>query len=452
VQQEVQDRVKPREYGLFYKRGGFTVGFNGTPDACIVPEYEEVVLPVHLLHPDRGTDQGAGRPGWTREVGERYLLVECDWHDPSLANAEVEVYLGPHALPASEGRPMAIARVTGIECLADRQKLVLESTNGPWTCMKVPSFVGANPLIQEIKMLVPELACCDYNILIGGETGTGKNLLARCIHVHSRRAGPFIRLNCAGVPETLFESMLFGHRKGAFTGAVQSQPGRLQMAEGGTLLLDEISEISPHLQSKLLRVIEDGRYYPVGASKPVEVGCRIMATTNIDVDASIAEGSFREDLYYRISELEGHLPPLRERRDDLWLLATHLLRLHTDSLGKNHRQLNRGELQQLREHHWPGNVRELENCMKRKALTGDMSLPSRTPNPRQIGSGLDACDKDIDEGKGLKQILKKVAEGVERRAIQRALENSDGNKTHAARQLQISRRTLLRKLDKYGLA
>ena len=411
----------------------------------------DIALPVVLVPLTTDDGDSSVVEGWTTRVSEREMVVSSTGGNEFGPSIRVGVYLAPHALPPREGRHLGTARIKEMETNSGSPRHVLEPVGSTWTCLRAPSLVGAHPRMEEIKSLLPDFAGCDYNVLICGETGTGKNLLARCIHEESHRSDePFVRVNCAGIPETLFESLLFGHREGSFTGATQSQAGRFQAAGGGTLLLDEISEIPVHLQAKLLRVIEDGRFYPIGETQPVPVRCRVIAATNLEVEEALEEGAFREDLYHRLSELTLNLPPLRHREEDLVILAAHLLRRHTERLGKPHCQLSHDEFERLRGHHWPGNVRELDNCIKRRALTG--SLDRRLVGCDSGGEG-QPCPhvESLEEGKGLKQIREEAAEGVERAVIQKALQDSGGNKTRAARRLQISRRTLLRKLEKYDL-
>lgn len=318
-----------------------------------------------------------------------------------------------------------------------------------------PPMVGVSPAILEIKFLLNQVCRSGLNILIRGETGTGKNVLAKLIHEVCRGAQhPFIRVNCPSIPDSLFESELFGHEKGAFTDAKASAPGYFRLAGEGTILLDEISEIHPHLQAKLLSVLEDKQFIPVGGSKPVPVKAGIIATTNRDLEQAVREGSFRRDLFYRLCEMPIHLPPLRERREDLMLLANYFLTTYGEQFGRPSRTLGVADLEILGNYSWPGNVRELENYMKQTALMGKFIGPVEAPAPpapamtavlQAVGLGA-----DLDLGaSSLPEITTSLTARIEQALIIKALDMCGQNRTRAAVQLGISYRTLLRKLEQY---
>jgi transcriptional regulator with PAS, ATPase and Fis domain len=282
-------------------------------------------------------------------------------------------------------------------------------------------------------------------VLITGENGTGKELVANAIHALSaRRNGPFIKVNCAAIPEDLIESELFGHRRGAFTGAVMDRVGLFEGARGGTLLLDEIGEMPLHLQSKLLRVLQDHRARPVGGLMPVDLDFRLICATNSDLRAAAAEGRFRQDLYYRINTIGVAVPPLRERPDDVLLLASHFLARYAETYGKRVLQIDDAARSALVRHEWRGNVRELEHAIERAVIVAKGGrlkpehLPDLVTSPRRTAGRVE--DPPILP----------LAE-LERLAILRTLEHTHGNKRAAAALLGVYRPTLYSKLRKYGL-
>jgi two-component system, response regulator FlrC len=305
-----------------------------------------------------------------------------------------------------------------------------------------PDLVFDDPVMQRLLALARQVAPADASVLITGESGTGKEVLARYVHRHSRRSGQrFVSVNCAAIPESLLESELFGHEKGAFTGAAARRIGRFEEADRGTLLLDEVSEMDPRLQAKLLRAIQEREVDRLGGARPVKVDIRLIATSNRDLEAEVAAGRFREDLWFRLNVVNLHLPPLRERPADIVPLARHFADRYAASNGLPRRALGRAAIVCLRQHHWRGNVRELENCMHRAVLVasgdeigqGDLVLQTGTLNP----SG----------GHG-PMVGRTVAE-VERDLILKTLRYTLGNRTVAAAILGISIRTLRNKLRQY---
>jgi len=296
-----------------------------------------------------------------------------------------------------------------------------------------------------VLSLVRRVAPSDATVLIRGESGTGKELIARALHYASpRAAGPLVKVNCAALAESLLEAELFGHEKGAFTGAVASRKGRFELADGGSIFLDEIGDLPPHLQVKLLRVLQEREFERVGSSRPIKVDVRLLAATHRNLEALVREGRFREDLYYRINVVTIVLPPLRERREDLPPLIEHFLRAFAGKNGKTVRGLTREAREALLRYDYPGNIRELENLMERAVVltrddvigVEDLPLTLETPAP---GAG---------EGAGLIAAV----EGLERRMIRDALAKADGTQTRAAELLGISERVLRYKLKKYGLS
>jgi len=309
---------------------------------------------------------------------------------------------------------------------------------------RVAGIIGESGRMQEVLSLVGRVASSDATVLIRGESGTGKELIAKAIHYASpRAAGPLVRVNCAALPENLLESELFGHEKGAFTGAVASRKGRFEVADGGSLFLDEIGDLPLHLQVKLLRVLQEREIERVGSSRPISVDVRVLAATHRDLEALMRAGQFRDDLYYRINVVTVSLPPLRERREDIPLLVDHFLSTFTAKNGKAIRGLTREARDALLRYDYPGNVRELENLVERAVvLTRDDVI-----GLGDLPLGLAEAAPEPGDAPGLPAAV----EGLERRLIREALARAGGVQTAAAELLGISERVLRYKLRKYGL-
>jgi DNA-binding NtrC family response regulator len=309
------------------------------------------------------------------------------------------------------------------------------------------NIIGESPLLQAVYDVVRRAATTRATVLILGESGTGKELIAQAIHQESqRRDKPFIKVHCAALSENLLESELFGHEKGAFTGAMARKEGRFELADGGTLFLDEIGEISPSVQVKLLRVLQQREFERVGGTQTLKVDVRIVAATHRDLTAEVKAGKFREDLYYRLNVVAVTLPPLRERKSDIPALVNHFLEKYSDSYGKDVRGLAPGTLQALLSYDWPGNIRELENAIERAVVLAPGSelttddLPPVLRGPRPTGSS----PSSLIPGATLAQI--------EREAILRTLEMVGGSTTRAAELLGISVRKVQYRLKEYGAA
>ena len=310
---------------------------------------------------------------------------------------------------------------------------------------RVEGILGDSGRMQEVLSLVRRVAASDATVLIRGESGTGKELIAKAIHYASRRAeGPLVRVNCAALPETLLESELFGHEKGAFTGAQATRRGRFELAHGGSLFLDEIGDLPPHLQVKLLRVLQEREIERVGSSRPIPVDVRLLAATHRDLEALVKAGGFREDLYYRINVVTLVVPPLRERREDIPLLLDHFLSKFARENGKTIRGLTREARDTLLHYDYPGNVRELENLMERAVVLTRDEVIGRADLPLSV--------RETEPESGEATGLPAAVEGLERRMIRDALARADGVQTRAAELLGISERVLRYKLRKYGLA
>ncbi len=323
-------------------------------------------------------------------------------------------------------------------------------------------LVGRSPALLEIFKSIGRLATRDVSVLITGESGTGKELVARAIHAASPRADrPFVAVNTAAIPRELLESELFGHERGAFTGAVAARAGRFREAAGGTLFLDEVGDMPMDLQAKLLRVLQDGEVTPVGGAAPQVVDLRIIAATHRDLDAAVAAGGFREDLLYRLRVVPLHIPPLRERRDDIPVLAQHFLARYAPQLAGGRRVLTDAALERLLRHAWPGNVRELENALKRalvlsssEPLGGDdfAFLEARAgAEAEQSLEDLVRCEasRGLDAADG--EVYRRTIERVERPLIEAALARTDGNQIRAAALLGINRNTLRKKIAQLGI-
>jgi DNA-binding NtrC family response regulator len=313
------------------------------------------------------------------------------------------------------------------------------------------SIVGNSPALRAVLDVVAKVADSDSTVLVTGESGTGKELIARAIHYNSGRADRmFVTVNCGAIPEELLESELFGHVKGAFTNAVSRRQGRFEVADGGTIFLDEIGDMSPNLQVKLLRVLQDGTFEPVGSSKTLAVDVRVVAATNQNLEEAIRERRFREDLFYRLNVIPIEVPPLRERRDDIPLLAQHFLDVANQDKDQKVDGFTREALERICAYPWPGNVRELENLVERLVILereGEIGVealpealrhpPPPQPNaPRLPPSGLS---------------FREVVDDFETDLILQALEHTQWNKNAAARMLRLNRTTLIEKIKKKGL-
>ena len=319
-------------------------------------------------------------------------------------------------------------------------------------------FVGRHPSVRSLLATADKVKDAPVTVLLTGESGTGKEVLARYIHyTGARRDGTFISINCAALSESLLLSELFGHERGAFTGAVDRKRGKFELADGGTLFLDEIGDMSLDTQAKLLRVIEEARFERVGGTKSISVDARIIAATNRDLTELIAAGRFREDLFYRINVVSLHLPPLRERAEDIPALVEHFLRKYSERYTRERSPLSRETLAALQEWDWPGNVRELENTVNQIVLLGEKSFlsPDR-PGARPATAGTGPRRGRSAAASGASGSLKRGREAAsasyERRVIEECLRRNGGNKSRAARELSITRKTLAAKIEKYGLS
>jgi transcriptional regulator with GAF, ATPase, and Fis domain len=315
---------------------------------------------------------------------------------------------------------------------ADKAKLAAELYD-----KKFGEIIGSCPSMLEVFRKLQKVAGTDISVLITGETGTGKELIAKEIHRRSpREGGPFVTINCGAIPENLIESELFGHVKGAFTGAVMSRPGKFQVADKGTLFLDEIGELPPNLQVKLLRALQERVVFRVGDSKPEKVDIRVVAATNRNLEEEIKNGNFREDLYYRLNVVNLWLPPLRERGDDVMIIAKVLLSKYADELGSPVKGYSPAALAAIKKYSWPGNIRQLENRIKKALVLCDQTLLS----PEDLDLGPTAETPILP--------LEKAKEEYQRKYVLEILERNNGNRTQTARDLGVDPRTIFRYLEK----
>lgn len=308
------------------------------------------------------------------------------------------------------------------------------------------SIIGRSKVVDEVLRLIDQVADTSTTVLIHGETGTGKELVARAIHENSRRHGkPLVQVNCAAMPDTLLESELFGHDKGAFTGAVTRRRGRFEEAQGGTIFLDEVGELSPIAQAKLLRVLQEREFQPLGSSRSVKVDVRVVAATNKDLEKEVASGVFRSDLYYRLNVFPIFLPPLRERGPDILLLADYFVMKYAQEFAKNVKRVSTTAIDMLMSYHWPGNVRELENCVERAVLlTSGEAIEARHLPPTLQMKPTEMQDRN----RGKMEVL---LSAFERDLITDALKDARGNQSQAARLLGTTKRVIQYKVFKYGI-
>jgi two-component system, NtrC family, response regulator AtoC len=307
--------------------------------------------------------------------------------------------------------------------------------------------------MRDIQAVIEQAARADVTVLVCGETGVGKELVARAIHAHSpRRRGAFIKVNCAAMPRELLESELFGHERGAFTGAHQRKPGRFELADGGTIFLDEIGELHPALQAKLLHVLQDGEFSRVGGRHNIRVDVRVICATNRDLAREVAASRFREDLFYRLNVINVFVPPLRERREEIPALVGYFVHRYSRLFNFPERDVTAETLHAFMQYGWPGNIRELENFIKRMIVLQDFTLPRTLMAPLVTASAAAATEPfAATKGLSLKEISRRAVLEAEREVICRALEQCRWNRVKTAKMLKISYRALLYKIKDMGL-
>ncbi len=344
---------------------------------------------------------------------------------------------------------LAVTRALAMGAMQRENRFLRDEVERGWG-----EFIGRSPKMRELYELIRQVAPARSSVLIVGETGTGKELVARAIHQASGRGGLFVPINCAAIPADLLESELFGHQKGAFTGAYRDRMGKFELSSGGTIFLDEVTEMPLALQAKLLRVLQEGTVERLGAQRAVKVDLRIVAATNRDPQQAVDDGAMRQDLFFRLNVVRVDVPPLRERREDIQLLAGHFLQKYSSELGRPVPRLTEAVTQSLLAYSWPGNVRELENLMERASvlcrgttvdlqlLPPDMTAATVIPSSAPSAGGA---------GESESLVLEEQVAALEKRLITAALERSDDNKSAASRLLGVSERTLWYKIKKYGL-
>ncbi len=339
-----------------------------------------------------------------------------------------------------EGLGLLVAKLLEHKRLLEEHQYLRHEVSRQWC--GPDEIIGRSPLMVDLFDSITEIAATDSSVLILGETGTGKELIARAIHAHSKRmGGPFVPINCGSIPESLMESEIFGHEKGSFTGAVRPKKGLIEVAERGTLFLDEVGEISPKMQVDLLRVLQDKSFYRVGGVEPLKADFRLISATHRDLVAEVARGSFRQDFYYRINVITLRIPPLRERRDDIPLLVKYFVGRFGKETNRDVDAVNDAAMKILTEYDWPGNIRELENVVERAVVTAHKRIiPPESFS--YLASGV-VCAPAASASRSLEQ--------AEVAHIRRVLEEEDWNISRAAKILELDRTTLHKKIRKYAL-
>jgi two-component system nitrogen regulation response regulator GlnG len=421
-----------------------------------------IILDIHL--PDQSGLEAFGR---IRELDARIPVVFITGHGTTdtaidaMKRGAYDYLLKPLELDQLRdlvGRAFEISRQMHVAPVLDAGRPAPEAPDGP------DVLVGRSPAMQEVYKAIGRVAPQDVTVLVTGESGTGKELVARAVYHHSRRAaGPFLAINCAAIPETLLESELFGHEKGAFTGAERRRVGKFEQCSGGTLFLDEVGDMAPLTQAKLLRVLQEQRFERVGGNETIQTDVRVLAATNLDLKDLLTAGQFRTDLFYRLSVCTIHLPPLRERPEDLPLLVDHFLRRFGREMGKDVRQAAPEALEVLRRYPWPGNIRELQSVLKQALLraTGPVLVPDFLPplaRPEEgAGEVTDSAFPDwtrfLNERlqAGANDLYAEALAAMERHLITGVLRHTRGNQLQAAKILGITRGSLRTKIRALGI-
>jgi two-component system response regulator AtoC len=312
-------------------------------------------------------------------------------------------------------------------------------------------ILSTNPKVLRIKEIAKQVADTDVPVLISGESGVGKEVVARFIHTNSSRHDkPFIKVNCAALPDDLLESELFGYERGAFTGALNEKPGKFELADKGTILLDEIGEMTPHLQAKLLHVLQDSEYSRLGGKRTVRVDARVLASTNVNLEEHVSNGKFREDLYFRLNVIRVDIPPLRERREDIPILCNYFLCKYRDRYKSTVEEITPSLLDSFLRYDWPGNIRQLENAVKRYLILPEMNMNLSELKDQQ-GNAAPVAAKPKEDNMSLKDVATRAAEHAEKELVLRVLEETSWNRKQAARRLNICYKALLNKLKRWQI-
>jgi len=342
-----------------------------------------------------------------------------------------------------------------IENVVEKQKLKEEvkTLKRQLDSYDAGDILSTNPRVLKIKEIAKHVADTDVPVLITGESGVGKEVLARYMHSHSSRHDkPFVKVNCAALPNDLLESELFGYERGAFTGALNDKPGKFELADKGTLLLDEIGEMTPHLQAKLLHVLQDSEYTRLGAKRTIRVDARVLASTNINLEENVASGKFREDLYFRLNVIRIDIPPLRERREDIPVLCNYFLCRYRERYKSSVEEITPSLMDSFLRYDWPGNVRQLENAVKRYLILPDMNVNlSELKDQTSSSATAPVAAKPKEDNMSLKDVGTRAAEQAERELVLRVLEETSWNRKQAARRLNICYKALLNKLKRWQI-
>jgi DNA-binding NtrC family response regulator len=424
-----------------------------------------------------------GRSAWERLKSQKYHLVITDLRMPELSGLELLAKVRAENLPVGvivltafgdpdealramkvgaddfvskpydpERLKLLVKRILERRELIDELEQLRKQMRGDYP---FHNMVSKSPKIRKLFDLIEQVGPLGSTVLIHGETGTGKELVAQALHTaDTRRSGPFTVLNCAVLNDSLLESELFGHEKGAFTGAEKRKTGRFELAHGGTLLLDEIGDLAPGLQAKLLRVLQTGSFERVGGTESIKVDVRIIAATHRALEQEVKKGRFRADLFYRLNVIRLELPPLRERTEDIPLLATHFLQKHSSATGAPLEEIATDAMQALLRHSWPGNVRELENAIKAGVALADGTVLRRDDLPESVAPRSPQPSRAVsllDVDRSLPDLACDLIGRVEREYFVRVLSLYKGNVARTARHSGLSRRSVTQKLQRYGL-
>jgi len=344
----------------------------------------------------------------------------------------------------------AVKRVLDYQNLTQEVEVLRDEIS---SLVQTERIVGNSPAMQEVYKTIGKVAKADATVLITGESGTGKELVAEALHYNSnRRSGPLVKVSCAALPETLLEAELFGHEKGSFTGAMTQRRGRFEMADKGTIFLDEIGEMTVPTQTKLLRVLQERKIERIGSSLPIKVDIRIIVATNKDLQRQVEQNKFRDDLYYRLNVINIHMPPLRDRKEDIPSLVEHFLAKHRYSATAQPAAISEEAIRRLMEYNWPGNVRELENVIERAVVLSRGQIITSRELPFGEHEAGEGEEGDVpDDAKGDSSFFKKSVAQFEKDLIMKALRDANGNRSKAAEMLGIYRRLLYAKIKEYAL-
>jgi len=412
---EAVEKARQRDYAIYFVDLKMPGGMDGI----------ETMMQVRALHPDASiiiiTAYATVDTAITamKEGAQEYIVKPCNPEEISIL----------------------VSRIIKIKNLQRENTILRKKLARQY---RVHDVISKNARMRGILDLVRDVASLRSTVLIQGESGTGKEMVARAIHNSGSRAGkPFVAVSCAALAETLLESELFGHEKGAFTGAAQQKPGKFEMADGGTIFLDEIGDVSPKLQVDLLRVLQERCFFRVGGSEEVRVDVRVIAATHVNLQQAVADGRFRDDLFYRLNVIEIRIPPLRERAEDVPLLAAHFLERLSHELGKDVDEVSEGALKVLMDYRWPGNVRELENAVERALVT--------CRGPRLTEEDFSFLAQNGGAARPWSVPANMTIEEMEKLMIAATLERTGGNVKESAAILGIDRSTLYEKIKRYGL-